>query len=268
MACDSNRNVNAEAINLVKANYSPFNNFMFFGKGDTYKSVIDKLSERNLTYVNIDLLKRDRIFFPITTGRFILISINGLINTTQDLKIIEVRNLNILNKTIPRLQIGFVNNIIFYAKYESNVEAYNKNNIEFKETDYLNRDLLQELVRAYSEKLGTPYYKNGSFNINHPESLLDQTSKSDLLTYWSQITWINSDSTMHLSFTYDYHKTLSQNKTASFSNIEIVFNRDLAFEIERKADIFNGIEDEKRKRINDSLINVEENKRKSQLDDL
>lgn len=266
MACNNDQNINETTDNPVTSNYSNFNKFYFFEQGDSYNNVIQKLSEKNIDFVNIDLKDIDEIFYPIG-GRFILISSEDLIKTNPSLKIIEIRNLNILNKNIPGLQIGFVNDIIFYAKYESNAEAFEENNHKFKNIDYFNRDLLQELVKAYREKLGTPYLEKGSFNISHPEDKLtspEGINQGDLLIYTSIVTWINKDSTMHLSYSYDYQKTLSKGQISSFSDIEIVFNRDLAFEIERNARLLINAENQ----LNDSILNAEKNKRKNQLEEL
>lgn len=141
------------------------NGFYFFKKNMSYEDVISLLTEKKIKFKVLNLNNSEEVNYPLSYQY--LISSNDLIRNKNNIKILEGYDLPILKNKIPKFQISFFDNKIFYFNYDRYFDDYQSS---LEGNTILNQDieLLKILSEGLSYKYGTPNENLGNLNVFFP----------------------------------------------------------------------------------------------------
>lgn len=258
-----------EGNEKIESKFPDFNNFLFFKKGTSYTEILNILDNNEINYHNVDLNNIKLYFLDGLPLEYIL-------NSKYRFKVIEGKSLKILNSIIPVFHIGFINDTIFYFRFNSyikNLRNINDNKGDYSLTEKINNDLylLKDLNEGLHEKYGPPWEQRGNVNAFNPRSKPWSGIKN---SYHEYSIWYNTDSSIKIklssfcsrdtilnanfAISYEFYE---QQKLISDSNILVIFDTDLYSRIAREDMKMRDIMYEKRnKEIKD--------KSKRQIEDL
>lgn len=264
--------------NITKMNRPTFKNFYFFKQGMTTSEVINLLNKNRITHYKIDPLG-DKVFQqPVNQT---LLTVGAFIEASKKFEVIEGKSLKILNKEIPVFQLGFVNDTLFYFRYESYIE---KNDKKENLTDYkidlkINNDLdlLKDLGDGLKEKHGYPTDKRGNLNSFYPSSEKWHESYYNginTISFNEYSIWANTDNSIEISLNnflsrknyqlsnIEYEKFITQ------TSISVLFDRRVFNKILIHNNKIDALEKKIEDKKSDSIKANEIQKRKKQLNDL
>jgi hypothetical protein len=211
-----------------------FNGFYIFKQGDLYSDVIKKL-EKNSIQFKLKNIKD----LPYITLNGTYIDLFALPKELQKRFLrIEVRDLRVVNQTIPKLDIFFFDEKILYVKHELDSELtvyhyFESTNKDFEFQAFVSEinanyptffqerkkelSLIRTLVKKYKIKLGDPFKADSTIKFKNNFYSDSTSTKEEIDTiiniidaqsgYDSQSTtfcfiknhWINKDTTMQIT---------------------------------------------------------------------
>lgn len=264
--------------NITEMNRPTFKNFYFFKQGMTTSEVINLLNKNKITHYKIDPLD-DKVFQqPVNKT---LLTIGAFIEASKKFEVIEGRSLKILNKEIPIFQLGFVNDTLFYFRYESYIEKNDKkeNFGDYKTDLKINNDLdlLKDLADGLEEKHGSPKDRRGNLNAFFPSSEKWHESYNNgvnTISFNEYSIWANTDNSMEISlnnFLSRKNYQLSNIEYEEFktqTSISVLFDRRVFNKILIHINKIDALEKKIEDKKSDFIKANEIQKRKQQLNDL